>query len=232
LKPKLVVLTGAGVSAESGINTFRAADGFWENHKVEDVATPEAFLKDPRLVLKFYDERRKQALKARPNQAHLTLAELERWFDVQILTQNVDDLHERAGSTNVTHLHGDLFTSRSSLQAKLRFEIGANGLHLGDLCPLGSQLRPDIVWFGEGVPMIEIATKICQEADYFAVIGTSLLVYPAAGLVNYCFNSKLIYLVDPLIPEVNSRIEIIKFAKRAGVGVPLMKADLLQRINI
>ncbi|MFZ9982533.1 MAG: Sir2 family NAD-dependent protein deacetylase, partial [Cyclobacteriaceae bacterium] len=175
---RIVALTGAGISAESGLKTFRDSDGLWENHRVEDVATPQAWKKNQDLVLNFYNERRRAARKAVPNRGHLVLAEMQNEFDVTIITQNVDDLHERAGSKNVIHLHGSLFRSRSTVDRSLTYPVNGDELNRGDLCEKGSQLRPDIVWFGEAVPMMEIASEIAGQADIFLVIGTSLRVYP------------------------------------------------------
>ena len=182
-KKRIVVLSGAGISAESGLRTFRDGDGLWEEYRIEDVATPEAFAKDPELVLRFYDERRKQVRLAEPNAAHLSIAEMENEFNVDIITQNIDDLHERAGSTNVLHLHGEILSARSSSDTNYIIPIEGDSIPLGSLCPMGSQLRPHIVWFGEEVPMIPIAAKIVSQADVLIVIGTSLNVYPAAGTV-------------------------------------------------
>lgn len=182
---RVVVLSGAGISAESGLKTFRDSDGLWENHRIEDVATPEAFSKQPELVLNFYNERRKQVKSAFPNKAHLALAELQTFFDVQIITQNIDDLHERAGSKNVLHLHGEILKSRSTINPSLIYDLNSDEINLGDLCELKSQLRPHIVWFGELVPELERAAEIVSECDIFIVVGTSLVVYPAASLVNY-----------------------------------------------
>jgi len=194
---KLVVLTGAGISAESGIKTFRDGDGLWNNYRIEEVATPEAWESNPGLVLDFYNMRRKDLYEVEPNAAHFALADLEKKFDVQIITQNVDDLHERAGSTKVLHLHGELKKVRSTEDPSLVFELKGWELKFGDLCPKGSQLRPHIVWFGEAVPNIMLATTMVQNADILLVIGTSLLVYPAAGLLVYAPSNIPKYLVDP-----------------------------------
>jgi NAD-dependent deacetylase len=182
---KIVVLTGAGMSAPSGLATFRDSNGLWANHRVEDVATPEAWHRDPKLVLEFYNQRRTQACAAQPNAGHRALAELERRFEVVIVTQNVDDLHERAGSTRVIHLHGELTKARSTADESLVYAIGAKPIRLGDRCEHGSQLRPHIVWFGEAVPMIEVAAEQFADSAKVLVVGTSLQVYPAAGLVAY-----------------------------------------------
>ena len=216
-KRKLVVLTGAGMSAESGLRTFRGADGLWENHRVEDVATPEGWARDPRLVLRFYNERRRQMWQASPNAGHRALAQLERAFDVRIITQNVDNLHERAGSTHVLHLHGELTKSRSSIDEDLVQDIAGWELKWGDRCADGSQLRPHIVWFGEAVPMMEEAIALTEQADFLAVIGTSLAVYPAASLLDYVPAGGPIYLIDPHPTRNDPRIRT--FATTAGVGV-------------
>ncbi|MFT3830677.1 MAG: Sir2 family NAD-dependent protein deacetylase [Opitutaceae bacterium] len=184
-RQKIVVLTGAGMSAPSGLATFRDANGLWANHRIEDVATPDAWRRDPELVLEFYNQRRAQAGAAQPNAGHRALAALERRFDVVIVTQNVDDLHERAGSTRVIHLHGELTKARSTADESLVYDIGARPIRLGDRCARGSQLRPHIVWFGEGVPLIETAAEELADAAKVLVAGTSLQVYPAAGLVAY-----------------------------------------------
>ena len=193
----IVVFTGAGMSAESGLKTFRDADGLWENHAIEDVATPEAFHANPELVLRFYNERRKQLLECKPNDGHFAIAELERVHNVTIITQNVDDLHERAGSTNVVHLHGELMKVRSTAHPEIVYTLQDWKLKWGDHCEKGFQLRPHIVWFGEQVPMMEKAIEIAQEADVFIVIGTSLQVYPAAGLVHYASKATQKFLIDP-----------------------------------
>jgi len=193
---KLVVLTGAGISAESGIKTFRDADGLWEGHDVMEVATPEGFAANPKLVLDFYNERRKQLLEVSPNKAHRNLVALENFFDIEIITQNVDDLHERAGSKNVTHLHGELLKVRSSVDESIVLEWKKD-LVLGDLCVKKSQLRPHIVWFGEMVPMLDKAIEITQKADILVVIGTSMQVYPAASLIDFIKPNTPIYFIDP-----------------------------------
>ena len=193
----LVVLTGAGISQESGIKTFRDAGGLWNNYRIEEVASPEAWDRDPQLVLDFYNLRRKQLYEVEPNSAHFALADLEALFKVQIITQNVDDLHERAGSTNVLHLHGELKKVRSTVDPDLIYNLDGWELKLGDLCEKGSQLRPHIVWFGESVPNIMMATSMVRHADIFLVIGTSLKVYPAAGLMQYVPSRVPKYLIDP-----------------------------------
>ena len=193
----IVVFTGAGMSAESGLKTFRDADGLWENHAIEDVATPEAFHANLELVLRFYNERRKQLLECAPNDAHVAIAELESKYKVTVVTQNVDDLHERSGSTKVIHLHGELMKVRSTAFPDLIYKLEDWELKLGDNCEKGFQLRPHIVWFGEQVPMMDKAIEIAQEADVFIVVGTSLQVYPAAGLVHYANKATQKFLIDP-----------------------------------
>ena len=208
---KIVVLTGAGISAESGIKTFRDSDGLWEGHDVMEVATPEGWRKNRALVLEFYNQRRKQALEVEPNQAHIILAYLENYYDVTIITQNVDNLHERAGSSKIIHLHGELFKSRSTLDQNLVYEMDGGELKEGDKCEKGSQLRPHIVWFGEEVPMMEIAIKETKKADIFMIVGTFLVVYPAAGLVDYVPRTSKVYVVDkniPLLPTIPNLITI------------------------
>ena len=224
---KIVVFTGAGISAESGISTFRDSGGLWEKYDIRDVATPEAWQRNPNLVLEFYNQRRKQVLEVLPNAAHSALVELEKKFQVQIITQNVDDLHERAGSKNVVHLHGEIRKSRSTRNPELVYNIKGWELKAGDKCAEGSQLRPHIVWFGEMVPEMDIATDISAEADIFLIIGTSLNVYPAAVLVHSTRKDCPIYLVDP--NEVNNPgISNLVFIKEtAGLGVPALVEKLL-----
>ena len=194
---KLVVLTGSGISAESGLKTFREMGGLWETYDVHEVASPQGWAADMDLVLRFYNERRKQLVDAEPHPGHTALAELEKHFDVHIITQNVDNLHERAGSTKILHLHGEIMKVRSTGDSSLIYELDGWELKRGDTCEEGYQLRPHIVWFGESVPLIETAAEIVQTADFFAVIGTSLVVYPAAGLVDYVPVNVPVYLVDP-----------------------------------
>lgn len=217
-KKKVVVLTGAGISAESGLKTFRDSDGLWEGYNIEDVATPRAWRKDPKLVLDFYNYRRKNVLDAQPNAAHFGLAELEKSFDVTIITQNIDDLHERAGSTNVLHLHGEIFKMRSERNESLVYEISGD-INLGDKADDGAQLRPHIVWFEEPVPMIEEAVPIVHQAEIFVVVGTSLVVYPAAGLVNYARTEIPKYIVDKRIPYTSYVSNITAIEKPATEGV-------------
>jgi len=224
---KLVVLSGAGISAESGLATFRDSGGLWEGYKVEDVATPEAWQKNPSLVLEFYNQRRRSARAAKPNRGHEVIAELQREFDVTVITQNVDDLHERAGSKTVLHLHGSLFESRSTADDSLVYTVNGTELNLGDKCERGSQLRPNIVWFGEMVPMIEVAARITSGADFFIVVGTSLVVYPAAGLIDYVPHDAPKYLVDPKLPSV-SQSGFTMIEAKASVGLEKVKAELLK----
>jgi NAD-dependent deacetylase len=197
LKKKLVVFTGAGISAESGIKTFRDAGGLWENYKIEDVATPEAWKKNQELVNEFYNARRKQVIAASPNKAHYFIADLESKFNVNVVTQNVDDFHERAGSKNVLHLHGEIMKVRSEIDPELIYPVTNWELKIGDLCEKGSQLRPHIVWFGELVPLMDQANYLAAQADFFIVIGTSLNVYPAAGILNFVSQEVPKWLIDP-----------------------------------
>jgi len=225
---KIIVLTGAGISAESGLKTFRDSGGLWEEHRIEDVATFEGWQRNPQLVLTFYNERRKQLIKAEPNAAHKALVRLEQKYDVQIITQNVDDLHERAGSSKVLHLHGELKKVRSTVDNNLVYDLKGWELKMGDKCEKGSQLRPHIVWFGEAVPMIQRATLMTEQADFFIVIGTSLNVYPAASLIQFVPDKAALYLIDPnsgQIPYVK-RLEIIN--ENAGIGTPSLVERLLQ----
>ncbi|KQN38860.1 NAD-dependent deacylase [Pedobacter sp. Leaf41] len=223
---KIVVLTGAGISAESGLKTFRDADGLWEGYNVYDVATPEAWERNPELVQQFYNERRKQVIEAKPNRAHQLLAELEQDFDIEIITQNIDDLHERAGSTKVHHLHGIITKSQSDLRENLTYSIDGSDLKMGQLCELGSQLRPHVVWFGEAVPMIEVAADICQQADIFVLIGTSLAVYPAAGLIDFVPAEAIKYIIDPVTPNVKRYRNVVKIEENAVQGVTQLKEIL------
>lgn len=227
-KKKLVVLTGAGISAESGLKTFRDSDGLWEGYNIEDVATPRAWKKDPRLVLEFYNYRRRNVLEAKPNAAHFGLAELQNDFDVTIITQNIDDLHERAGSKNVMHLHGEIFKMRSEKNTQLIYDIKGD-IHWGDIAPDGAQLRPHIVWFEEPVPMIEEAVPVVQSADIFVVVGTSLVVYPAAGLVTVAQTSIPKFIVDKKIPYTSSVYNVTAIEKPATEGIAELK-ELLQKI--
>ena len=222
-KKHIVVLTGAGISAESGLKTFRDSDGLWMGYKVEDVATPRGFKKDPLLVLDFYNQRRKDVAAALPNAAHTGLAELEKDFDVTIVTQNIDDLHERGGSTKILHLHGEIFKMRSVDDENRIYDIRAD-INLGDLAEDGGQLRPDIVWFEEPVPLIEKAIALLNDCDYFVVIGTSLQVYPAASMLHYAPPFLPKFIIDKKIPVTNNypNLQLIEMPATEGVG-ELMK---------
>lgn len=224
---KIVVLTGAGVSAESGIKTFRDSDGLWEGHDVMEVASPEGFARNPEAVLDFYNQRRRQLLTVQPNAAHKALADLEKYHDVTIITQNVDDLHERAGSTDVIHLHGELFKARCTVNENHILDW-KNDLNIGDLSDQNHQLRPHIVWFGEMVPMIEVATEVVEQADAIIIVGTSMQVYPAAGLIQYAKYETPIYFVDPK-PSISETKRITVFAERASTGVPKVVKVLSDR---
>ncbi|MEN7548988.1 NAD-dependent deacylase [Rapidithrix thailandica] len=231
-RKKVVVLTGAGISAESGIPTFRASDGLWSGYRVEEVATFEAWKRNPALVQQFYNDRRKQALTAKPNRGHKVIAELEKYFDVTVITQNIDNLHERAGSSDVLHLHGEITKSRSTLDENLVYLIDGWELKIGDKCERGSQLRPHIVWFGEAVPMMEKATEITLTADIFLVVGTSLVVYPAASLLDYVEGSVAKYIVDPDIPNVNNRPNLFFIEQKASLGLRKVKDELIEKYVI
>lgn len=224
---KLVVLTGAGISAESGIRTFRDADGLWEGHNVMEVASPRGWRKNQPLVLDFYNQRRRQMAEVEPNAAHRLLQELERCFEVVVITQNVDDLHERAGSQNVIHLHGKLTEARSTIDPELVFDIGYADLNEGDLCPQGSQLRPNVVWFGEDVPAMSQAIQEAMQADIFVVIGTSMLVYPAASLIDYIGSEVEKIVVDPVIPQLSKAYGITPIARTAVEGI----AELIEHLK-
>lgn len=219
---KIVILSGAGISAESGLQTFRGIDGLWEGHRIEDVASPEGFLRDPETVLRFYNIRRAACRKAQPNAGHKALVELEKFHDVHIITQNIDDLHERAGSTNVLHLHGEILKSESTVVCNNIYTIDSDELNLGDLCADGFQLRPHVVWFGEAVPNMTIANKLVKDADVFIVIGTSLQVYPAAGLVHEIKNSCELYIIDPNASEMRINFKANVIAENATVAIPLL----------
>tara|TARA_R110002072_G_scaffold7993_22_gene42282 strand:- start:2606 stop:3286 length:681 start_codon:yes stop_codon:yes gene_type:complete len=220
MKKHLVILTGAGMSAESGIKTFRDADGLWEGHDVMEVATPEGFAANPELVLDFYNQRRKQLFDVKPNSAHVDLVYLESDFTVSIITQNVDDLHERSGSTNVIHLHGELLKVRS-VYDKNDIQEWKTDLVLGDVCEKGYQLRPHIVWFGEDVPMIEKAVEICATADVLVIIGTSMQVYPAASLMHYVPQNTSTYFIDPK-PNIESKENLTVIAEKATTGMKIV----------
>ena len=237
MKKKLVVLTGAGVSAESGISTFRDSDGLWENYKVEDVASIDGWYRDPKLVLDFYNERRAQLSQVRPNDAHRAIASLENEYNVTVVTQNVDNLHERAGSTKIIHLHGELTKVRpenccnemDGFSEAAVFDIGSDSITLGDLAPNGAQLRPHIVWFGEAVPKIEAAIDAVEAADILLIVGTSLQVYPAAGLYAYAKAGTPIYIIDPKgVPVRDGRITHIK--EVATKGMQVFINDILNKV--
>lgn len=225
---RIVVFTGAGISAESGIQTFRDKDGLWNNHRIEDVATPGAFMRDPELVMDFYNQRRRQLLEVHPNDAHLALVKLETTFDVRIITQNVDDLHERAGSTHVMHLHGEIRKARSTGDPDYIVPIEGWELKMGDLCPKGYQLRPHIVWFGEEVPMIGPAARLTASADIFIIIGSSLQVYPAAGLVFEAPHKAPKYLIDPKAGHQDYVNNLTIIRTTATQGVPALVDQLMQ----
>ncbi len=229
-KPFLVVFTGAGVSAESGLATFRASDGLWENHRIEDVASPEGWNRNPALVLEFYNLRRIQAKKAEPNAAHRVIRELENWFDVLVITQNVDNLHERAGSSRVIHLHGSLFHARGTGRNQEVLEWSKDEILQGDLAPDGSQLRPHIVWFGESVPMMGPATEEVMKADAMVVVGTSLQVYPAASLLDYLPRRNPLILLDPA-PAVPSGRQVEIIAEKAAAGMQDVRDSLLRHFG-
>ncbi|MDY5969439.1 MAG: Sir2 family NAD-dependent protein deacetylase [Bacteroidales bacterium] len=229
---KVIILTGAGISAESGISTFRDSDGLWEHHRVEEVCTYEAYVNNPGLVLDFYNQRRAELHKAKPNEAHRQLVRLEESYDVRIITQNVDNLHEQAGSKCVLHLHGEMTKARSDrnhyttpAEGRETIDIGYRPIRLGEKAPDGAQLRPHIVWFGEAVPNISLASEWCEEADYFVVVGTSMAVYPAAGLIAYVPRKVPCYLVDPKAVSVSRPIKI--FQEKAGTGVKKVVDELL-----
>jgi NAD-dependent deacetylase len=224
---KVVVLSGAGVSAESGIKTFRDSGGLWEGYDVMVVASPEGWQANPELVLDFYNQRRKNAINAVPNEGHLTIAELEKYFKVSVITQNIDNLHEQAGSSNVIHLHGELFKSRSTADPTLIYDVEGWELNLGDTCEKGAQLRPHIVWFGEMVPMMEVAVEEVLTADIFIVIGTSLQVYPAAGLLEYARSSTPIYVIDPNMPDISYRSNLHLIEEVGSIGMKMVKQELI-----
>jgi NAD-dependent deacetylase len=228
-KKHLVILTGAGVSAESGLQTFRDSGGLWENVKVEDVATPRAWRKDPKKVLEFYNYRRQQVMKAEPNKAHKALAEFEKDYLVTIITQNIDDLHERAGSTRVVHLHGEILSMRSEYDDTMKYPCHGD-INMGDLAEDGHQLRPDIVWFEEAVPAIEEAANITRTADIFVVIGTSLQVYPAASLIDFAPAHVPKFLIDKAAVDHDGIEEIVLIQKPATEGVEVLKQKLLQLV--
>jgi NAD-dependent deacetylase len=225
--PRIVVLTGAGISAESGISTFRDQDGLWEKHDIMDVATPEGWRRNPALVLEFYNQRRKQLDEVQPNPAHFAIAKLQKHFHVDIITQNVDDLHERAGAINVMHLHGELRKVRSEKIPSLIYNTKHWEVKLGDACEKGHQLRPHIVWFGEDVPLIPLAAELVEKANIILVIGTSLNVYPAAGLLfNAQYNTRKI-LIDPNEMQVENVFQLIQYKEKAGIAVPKVVEELI-----
>ena len=225
---KLVILTGAGMSSESGIKTFRDSGGLWEEYDVSEVATPQAWAKNRDLVLRFYNERRRQLASSKPNNGHLGLAQLEKYFDVQIITQNIDDLHERAGSNKILHLHGELTKARSSADPSIIYDIGYKDINPGDNCEKGFQLRPHIVWFGEEVPMMDEAANMTGNADIFVVVGSSLNVYPAAGLISYAPAKASLWLIDPkeVVIPVNRKVEVIR--EKASLGIAILAEKLMK----
>lgn len=230
----LVILTGAGISAESGIQTFRATNGLWNNHPIDDVATPMGWLKNPALVLEFYNTRRKEVLNAQPNDAHKKIVDFEKNYNVQIVTQNVDDLHERAGSKNIIHLHGEILKSKSNKYPELVYDCKSD-INIGDKCEKGSQLRPDVVWFGESVPNIGIAEYICSQSDYFVIIGTSLQVYPAAALVSHVPNTAHLIIIDPSPYEFKSELKfksVTVIKEKATEGILYLEAFLENQIKL
>jgi len=224
---KLVVLSGAGISAESGISTFRDVGGLWEGYDVKDVASPAGWFKNKELVLDFYNQRRKNVREAKPNDAHIAIAKLQKKFKVSIITQNVDDLHERAGSKTIVHLHGEIMKSRSTVYSKLIYNIKGARLNLGDKCEKGFQLRPHIVWFGEEVPEMDMAKEITEQADILLVIGTSLAVYPAASLLWYAKSNIPIYYIDPNIPDFKFESNVIHIKEKAVKGMEILCNDYL-----
>ena len=225
---KIIIFSGAGISAESGLKTFRDNNGLWENYNIMDVATPEAWRKNPKEVLNFYNIRRKQVLKSQPNSAHKHLVKLEAKYDVQIITQNIDDLHERAGSSNVLHLHGEILKSRSTIN-NIRYKIKGSELNIGDHCKKNKQLRPDVVWFGEAVPNMILAEKLCKDADLLIIIGTSLSVYPAANIIDFVSEKCEKYVID--LNEINLRnVKNLNFIqKKASIGIPILAKFLLEK---
>lgn len=228
-KKQIVVLTGAGISAESGLQTFRDGDGLWNGFNVYEVATPEGFEKNPQLVLDFYNARRKDVQKAIPNAAHIILAKLEENFEVTIITQNIDDLHERAGSTKIIHLHGEIFKMRSVINDNVFFDISGD-INLGDVAVDGAQLRPHVVWFGEPVPLMEKAAALLHNCDYFVVVGTSLQVYPAASLLYYAPPYLPKYIIDKKIPNTENQTNLIKIEMPASEGMQELQKILLKEI--
>lgn len=230
-RKQIVVITGAGISAESGLSTFRDSGGLWEGYDIHEVASIEGWRKDPETVLNFYNLRRKQALKAKPNKAHKALAHLQNYYDVQIITQNVDNLHEKAGSDRVLHLHGELNKAKSSEVDDHVIEIGDRPIKIGDKAADGSQLRPHVVWFGEMVPNLEIAAEMTSKADILIVIGTSLVVYPAAGLIDYVKNGSDKFIIDPSEPEFGDLREWQHIKEKAGIGTPKLVENLITKVK-
>jgi len=218
---KIIVFSGAGISAESGIKTFRDSDGLWEKFDITKVATPEAWKKNPKLVLDFYNQRRRQILKASPNIAHQVLAQLEKDFNLHIITQNIDDLHERAGSKNILHLHGEITKSRS-VKTNKTYLLKSDKIKIGDYCENGSQLRPDIVWFGEAVPNMESAHILCEDADVLIIVGTSLNVYPAANILDFVPQNCKKYLIDPKDVSTGNIKNITIIKEKASIGIPIL----------
>ncbi len=226
LKKKIIVFSGAGISAESGIKTFRDSGGLWEEYKIDDVATPDAWKRNPTLVTEFYNLRRKQVMESKPNAAHYYFAELQKNYEVQIITQNIDDLHERAGSRNVLHLHGEIMKVRSSVDENLVYPLKKWDVKIGDTCDKGSQLRPHIVWFGEMVPNMDVAAEMITDADYFITVGTSLNVYPAAGLIELASSKIPKYLIDPGTFDLSHLANLIHIKEKAVQGVEQLKTIL------
>lgn len=226
---KLVVLSGSGISVDSGIPTFRDKGGLWEGYDIQKVATPEGWQQDPATVLEFYNQRRKAAAQAPPNEGHKSLAALESHYNVTVITQNIDDLHERAGSKNVIHLHGEIKKVRSEGDENLIYDIGSKAIKIGDKCEKGYQLRPHVVWFGEMVPMMEVAVREVMAADIFIVVGTSLQVYPAAGLLQYAADEIPIYIIDPGEPETTGKVNLQVRRENASEGLQKLKAELLAK---
>lgn len=230
-KTRIVVISGAGISAESGLSTFRGSGGLWEGYDIQEIASPQGWETDPKRVLEFYNLRRKQAAKAKPNKAHKALADLEKHFEVVIITQNVDDLHERAGSNDVMHLHGELRKARSEKDESLVIDIGSNPIKMGDLAEDGAQLRPHVVWFGEMVPMIEPAAMEVEKADILIVVGTSLVVYPAAGLINYARTGVPKFIIDPSEPLLIDQNGWVHYRENAGTGLKKLAEKLIKEIS-
>ncbi len=228
---KIVVFSGAGISAESGLKTFRDSDGLWENYNINEVATPEAWEKNPKLVLDFYNMRRKQVMESSPNESHYSLVKLEQNFDVEIITQNIDDLHERAGSSKILHLHGEILNARSSFDHKV-YSIKQSGLNIGDICEKNTQLRPDIVWFGEEVPNMDKAMHICENADILIIVGTSLTVYPAANIIDFVSNDCKKYLIDPNQQLISNLKNITIINEKASIGIPILANKLISEYSI